>query len=306
MKSIVYHKVKKFDKRYRYDKFLHIDNFKKQIKYFQNKFNIVNCKKIFEKKQFKKNDLFLTFDDGLKVHYDYVYPQLKSNKINGIFYLSTLPFTKQKILSVHKIHILIAKIKCDLLLGYIEKNLSKSIIDKKKIKFFEKKIYVKQKNFDKNVKIKKILNYSIKSEYSDDFIGRMFTFFFPTLSEKNFIKEYYMSEKDLKVMLKNNMILGSHTQNHNVLSFLTFDKAKNEIDASLEYLDQFTEYRTFFYPYGSKNSYNNKLKKYLDKKKVSFSVTVTNKNISNNDLIYNRQELSRFDCNNFRYGKIFK
>ena len=306
MKSIVYHKVKKFDKRYRYDKFLHIDNFKKQIKYFQNKFNIVNCKKIFEKKQFKKNDLFLTFDDGLKVHYDYVYPQLKSNKINGIFYLSTLPFTKQKILSVHKIHILIAKIKCDLLLGYIEKNLSKSIIDKKKIKFFEKKIYVKQKNFDKNVKIKKILNYSIKSEYSDDFIGRMFTFFFPTLSEKNFIKEYYMSEKDLKVMLKNNMILGSHTQNHNVLSFLTFDKAKNEIDASLEYLDQFTEYRTFCYPYGSKNSYNNKLKKYLDKKKVSFSVTVTNKNISNNDLIYNRQELSRFDCNNFRYGKIFK
>ena len=257
MKSIVYHKVKKFDKRYRYDKFLHIDNFKKQIKYFQNKFNIVNCKKIFEKKQFKKNDLFLTFDDGLKVHYDYVYPQLKSNKINGIFYLSTLPFTKQKILSVHKIHILIAKIKCDLLLGYIEKNLSKSIIDKKKIKFFEKKIYVKQKNFDKNVKIKKILNYSIKSEYSDDFIGRMFTFFFPTLSEKNFIKEYYMSEKDLKVMLKNNMILGSHTQNHNVLSFLTFDKAKNEIDASLEYLDQFTEYRTFCYPYGSKNSYNN-------------------------------------------------
>ena len=29
MKSIVYHKIKKFDRNYKFDKFLHINDFKK-------------------------------------------------------------------------------------------------------------------------------------------------------------------------------------------------------------------------------------------------------------------------------------
>ena len=307
MKSVVYHKIKKFDKNYKFDKFLHIENFKKQIKYFKNKYNFIDCKRIFDKSEnFQTKDLFLTFDDGLKMHYDFVYPQLKKNKINGIFYLSTLPFTKNKILTVHKIHILLSKIKNDLLLTYINKNLDKSMVDKNKIKKFRKSIYIKQKNLDENVKIKKILNYSIKTNFRSYFIGKMFKFFFPTLSESRFVKEYYLSEKNLNEMLDNNMILGTHTQNHEVLSSLSFKNAKQEVDLSLDYLEQFTDYKTFCYPYGSKESYNKEIVKHLNKKNVSFSVTVTNKNISKNDLINKRQELSRFDCNNFKYGEVYK
>jgi peptidoglycan/xylan/chitin deacetylase (PgdA/CDA1 family) len=307
MKSVVYHKIKKFDKNYKFDKFLHIENFKKQIKYFKNKYNFIDCKRIFDKSEnFQTKDLFLTFDDGLKMHYDFVYPQLKKNKINGIFYLSTLPFTKNKILTVHKIHILLSKIKNDLLLTYINKNLDKSMVDQNKIKKFRKSIYIKQKNLDENVKIKKILNYSIKTNFRSYFIGKMFKFFFPTLSESRFVKEYYLSEKNLNEMLDNNMILGTHTQNHEVLSSLSFKNAKQEVDLSLDYLEQFTDYKTFCYPYGSKESYNKEIVKHLNKKNVSFSVTVTNKNISKNDLINKRQELSRFDCNNFKYGEVYK
>ncbi len=307
MKSIVYHKIKKYDKKYKYDKFLHLDDFKKQINYFENKYNIINCSKIFDKKEkFKDNDLFLTFDDGLKIHYQYVYPYLKKKNINGIFYLCTLPFKKKKILTVHKIHIILSKIKSNLILNYINKNLSNYLIDRTKINLFKKNVYKKQKNLDENVKIKKILNYSLKIQYKNSFINRMFKYFFPTLSEINFVKKYYMNEKELKNLSKNNMILGSHTENHEVLSAISFEEAKKEINLSIDYLNQFTNYRTFCYPYGSKISYNERIKKYLDMKKVSFSVTVTNKNITNRDLILNRQELSRFDCNNFKYGKIFK
>ena len=307
MKSIVYHKIKKYDKKYKYDKFLHLDDFKKQINYFENKYNIINFSKIFDKKEkFKDNDLFLTFDDGLKIHYQYVYPYLKKKNINGIFYLCTLPFKKKKILTVHKIHIILSKIKSNLILNYINKNLSNYLIDRTKINLFKKNVYKKQKNLDENVKIKKILNYSLKIQYKNSFINRMFKYFFPTLSEINFVKKYYMNEKELKNLSKNNMILGSHTENHEVLSAISFEEAKKEINLSIDYLNQFTNYRTFCYPYGSKISYNERIKKYLDMKKVSFSVTVTNKNITNRDLILNRQELSRFDCNNFKYGKIFK
>ena len=131
----------------------------------------------------------------------------------------------------------------------------------------------------------------------------MFKYFFPTLSEKEFVKKYYMNEKELKNLVKNNMILGSHTVNHELLSAVPFYQAKREIDSSIKYLNQFTKLKTFCYPYGSKISYNSKIKNYLSKK-VSFSVTVTNKKISNQDFEKNRQEFSRLDCNNFKYGRI--
>ena len=92
MIAVVYHKVKKYDRNFKFDKFLHINNFKKQINFFQNNYNFIDCVDLFDKtNKFKKNDIFLTFDDGLKIHFKYVYPFLKEKKINGIFYIPTLP-----------------------------------------------------------------------------------------------------------------------------------------------------------------------------------------------------------------------
>lgn len=304
MISIVYHKVKEYDRMFRFDKFLHINNFKKQINFFQKKFNFIDCLRLFDLRQkFDKNDIFLTFDDGLKIHYKYVFPLLKRRKINGIFYIPALPFIKKKILKVHKIHLLLGKIQNNLIFEYLNKNISKKYIDLEQRKKFDLLVYKKQKNIDENVKIKKFLNYTIKKSFQNDFVNKMFKHFFPTLLEKEFVKKYYMNEKELKNLVKNNMVLGSHTVNHELLSAIPFKQAKKEIDMSIDYLNQFTKLKTFCYPYGSTNSYNSKIKNYLNKK-VSFSVTVTNKKISNHDFTKNRQEISRLDCNNFKYGKI--
>ena len=109
MISIVYHKIKKYDQKFKYDKFLHVKNFDKQVHFFKKKYSFIDCKELFNKeKKFNNNDIFLTFDDGLKNHYQFVYPLLKKNKINGIFYLSTLPYTDEKILLVHKNHIILS------------------------------------------------------------------------------------------------------------------------------------------------------------------------------------------------------
>ena len=276
MISVVYHKVKKYDRMFPFDKFLHINNFKKQINYFQKKFNFIDCLRLFDLRQkFNKNDIFLTFDDGLKIHYKYVFPLLKRRKINGIFYIPTLPFIKKKILKVHKIHLLLGKIQNNLIFEYLNKNISKKYIDLEQRKKFDLLVYKKQKNIDENVKIKKFLNYTIKKSFQNDIVNKMFKHFFPTLLEKEFVKKYYMNEKELKNLVKNNMILGSHTVNHELLSAIPFKQAKKEIDISIDYLNQFTKLKTFCYPYGSKISYNSKIKNYLNKK--SFFLSDSNK-----------------------------
>ena len=68
---------------------------------------VMSCLKntIFKKK------IFLTFDDGLSCHFNYVFKILKKKKnINGIFYIPTLPYKTGKILNVHKVHLIIGKI----------------------------------------------------------------------------------------------------------------------------------------------------------------------------------------------------
>ena len=109
MKSIMYHYVKKQNKKEKYAKYLHYKNFEKQIIFFKKKYLFFNCKNIenfFLKKNFNKK-IFLTFDDSLKSHYTFVYKILKKHQLNGIFYIPTLPYLEKKILDVHKVHLIL-------------------------------------------------------------------------------------------------------------------------------------------------------------------------------------------------------
>jgi len=53
--------------------------------------------------------VILTFDDGLRDHYKYVFPKLKEHNLWGIFYISTAPFHNKKLIDVHRIHMLVGK-----------------------------------------------------------------------------------------------------------------------------------------------------------------------------------------------------
>ena len=100
MKSVMYHYVQKFNPNAKYANYLDYRNFEKQIVYFKSKFKFFNCydvENFFNKENFSKK-IFLTFDDSLKCHYNYVTKILIKHKINGIFYIPTLPYINKKIL----------------------------------------------------------------------------------------------------------------------------------------------------------------------------------------------------------------
>ena len=65
---------------------LELSDFKKQITYFQKIGRIINNEEFVEiinnNKFESKPNFLLTFDDGYKDHYDYVYPYLKKRNIS--------------------------------------------------------------------------------------------------------------------------------------------------------------------------------------------------------------------------------
>ena len=305
MKSIMYHYVQEYNDKLKNFSFLHFKNFEKQILYFKRKYNFFNCNELFEKKINLRKRIFLTFDDGLSCHYKYVFQILKKNKLNGIFYIPTLPFEKQIILDVHKIHLILGRIGPQIALNKLKEihKKNKSLFDDKLVDKYNNKIYLEYKSDTFSQTFKSYLNYFIKPKFKKVVINKIFREVFGD-NENKICKNFYLSEKQIKKMVDHDMIIGSHSVSHNIMSELSLNNFKKEIDNSFKYINQFSKLRTFSYPYGGYHSFNKKIENHLDKNKVSFSVNVESRDIKKNDFTKYKQRIPRYDCNEFVYGNI--
>ena len=111
---VMYHYVRPLKKsKYPRLKALELKEFYNQIDFFKKNSNIISEQDfnliIEEKKIPKKPSILLTFDDGYKDHYNYVFPYLIKNKISGSFYPPQKTIENKMVLDVNKIHFILEK-----------------------------------------------------------------------------------------------------------------------------------------------------------------------------------------------------
>lgn len=305
---VAYHYVRKIKgSKYPNIKGIEYNTFKKQIKFFKKKFHILSVDEFIEILESKKNNIskkpaiLLTFDDGYKDHYDFVFPTLISEKITGCFYPPVNIF-KGEILDVNKIHYILEKfndkkILLDEILNYLidEFNIHLNIELDKKFKLHSSKI----PEFDdrKTMIIKKILNkdlsFKIRKATCDHFFKR-----YVDSNMESFSRKLYISLENLKEMNDNNMHIGSHGVNHLLWATLNEQKQKNEFINSRKFFKKnFINVENFSvcYPWGSYNSTSIKI---LKNQRVKFALTSNTGNINSKKKI-NSYSLPRFDANEF-------
>ena len=295
MKVITYHYIKSFNKKYPYSNFLDKKKFKKQLIFFEKKFGIIkNEKEIFK----KNNKILLTFDDGFKDHL-YAAKILKKMNRVGIFFPTTSVLIKKKFLNVHKSHLILGKIKSQIalkeLIIFLKNNNLKYKNKKLRNKF--KSIYKNYKDSQSKNKFKTIVNYSgnLKTQtLALDYLMKKFN-----INEKT--KNYYLSKNDIKNMSNMNMIIGSHTHTHCLLSKLNYKEQDTEIKKSKLILEKTIKKKInfFCYPHGGKDSYNRNTIKILKKYKFKKSFTVIHGNSNYKTFKKKPYELPRYDCNLF-------
>ena len=305
-KVVMYHYIRSFDKSLPYFNFLHFNDFKKQINYLEKKKSFFNISDDLNKNYYK-NKFLLTFDDGLKEHLN-VAKYLKKKNILGLFFIPGLQLKKSDFLPIHKIHLLFGKYDANELLGIYKKFKIKVDFDKDIYSIFKKqKNFLDQNNLisenSKKVFLKTLLNNL--DQKNPLLVKNIFNYCFGKIKQKKIFKNFYLNSKDIIDLNKLGMKIGGHSYGHRVLSKLTYNQQINDISKSMNILsnilDRNIEY--FCYPYGGFKVFNKDTIKILKKKKITYSFNVDSKDWVNKS---NNFYVPRYDCNEFKHGKIFK
>ena len=309
MKAIMYHYVRPDYPDYPYFSHLHIDNFVKQIEYFGNKYGFVSLEKFQQSLRCKtpNKGVILTFDDGFSDHYKYVFPELKKRNLWGIFYVPTSPYLTGNLIDVHRIHLLVGKYGGESILSYVKNIINEDMLSHKHIKEFHMQTYTRQNNSTYTNQTKRLLNYFIDYKHRSSIINQLMEKFFP--DEKDISSNFYISKSELKEMFDSDMVIGSHTVNHMVMSKLSLADQELEITRSFDLLDCIvgrSSIKTFCYPYGGFHTFTTETEKLLEENNCDFSFNVESRDIDRSDLNSRIQALPRYDCNQFPYGSLQK
>ena len=303
----MYHYVRPFHHEYPNFKNLDIEDFRKQLDYFQDEYGFVSKEEFLNcfKKGKPADGVILTFDDGLFCHYEYVYKELKKRGLWGIFYIPTQPYVDSKMLDVHRTHLLLGKYESKTVFEFLDKRIDGSLLDQSKLKEFRVLTYKTQENDQYTLLVKRIINYFISYENREKVMNHLMEEFIP--NEKEILESYYLTEDQILEMHENNMIIGSHTINHQVMSRLNFEEQSIQVKKSFAFLESIIgkfHHKTFCYPYGGFHSFTDDTEKILSEENCLYSFNVEQRDIENTDLQSRPQALPRYDCNQFPFGQI--
>jgi peptidoglycan/xylan/chitin deacetylase (PgdA/CDA1 family) len=306
MKSVMYHYVREFDDRHPNFRYLDVENFRRQLDYFDQNFGFVDqdeWQKFVDNGEMplREGKIVLTFDDAMSCHFDYVYPELIARGLWGIFYVPTAPYSSNKILDVHRIHQLCGAVNGSELFNEAMKRIDEDMIPDSKRAEFKEQTYTNQTNYEGVSEFKRLLNYFIDYQHRTGFIDVVSKVFNYEFSAKSF----YVQKDKLVKMHENGMIFGSHTVNHPVMSKLSKLAQKREISSSFEFLNTLgiTDQKTYCHPYGGFHSFDQNTLEILDEQNVAYSFNVDYRDITQHDILSNKQYLPRYDCNLFEFGQ---
>lgn len=307
MKVIMYHYIRPEDESLPEFKYLHLDDFCKQLDFFEREYGFVDKADFFKGLSCGQPvpGVVLTFDDGLKDHYKYVLPELKRRGLWGFFYVCTGVYQSGSLLDVHRVHMLLGRYGGKEIYDALKTMITDDMLVGKKQEEFNQYAYKSQANDDYSTQVKKILNYFLDYSHKDAILGRLMESYFG--NEADLAKKFYITAGEMAEMRQQGMIIGSHTVSHPVLSRLTPDEQEKEIKGSFAWLESALhglDFKTFCYPYGGFHSFTRETEKILSDNNVSCSFNVEPRDIEAADLLNRPTALPRYDCNMFPYGKV--
>ncbi len=262
---VMYHYVRDLvHSRYPRIKGLQIELFREQVRFLQKHYNFVTVEQVLDSYRvgggnLPEHPVLLTFDDAYRDHFDYVFPFLEHNHIQGAFYAPVKAVTENTVLDVNKIHFILAATpdeQLPKLIGELKLQLDKHRKEwnLKEFDYYYDKLAVTERFDCKEVVfIKRLLQVELDERLRKIITSDLFQKAVG-MDEGTFSRELYMSMDQIKCMVDNGMHFGSHGYDHYWLNSLPREKQEFEIKKSLEFIREVggdADNWTICYPYGA-------------------------------------------------------
>tara|TARA_X000000950_G_C13915800_1_gene660947 strand:- start:108 stop:1067 length:960 start_codon:yes stop_codon:yes gene_type:complete len=255
---LMYHGIIPSEKSPFNNRFISVKQFENQIKFLKKEFNIISLDDYFlnQNLEDKKVNVAITFDDGYKNNFKYAFPILKQYNVPAHFFVTGLNNLNSKVKIIWSDLIDIASTKM-LILNF------ENIVFGSKVNFKTDFHNYFRKNpisgLDKYLNLVDIITNHCEEIFFD---------------EK--VKDFWqlMNDDEINAVSNSNLVsIGSHGYYHNNLSNLSLLDAKEEINRSIDYLNQITNTKinSIGFPDGS---YCNKISDYCLSKGLKFQCAV--------------------------------
>ncbi len=242
---------------------LQIELFREQVQFLKKHYHFVTVEQVIESYmggcKLPGHPVLLTFDDAYKDHFDYVFPYLEHEHIQGAFYAPVKAVTENTVLDVNKIHFILAATpdgQLPKLIDELKRQLDKYRKDwnLRSFDYYFDKLAVANRFDPKEVIfIKRLLQVELDERLrkiiTDDVFQKTVG-----MDEGMFSRELYMSMDQIKCMVDNGMHIGSHGYDHYWLDSLSKEKQELEIRKSIEFIKEVggdADNWTICYPYGA-------------------------------------------------------
>ena len=304
MKALMYHYVRRFNSQFPYSKHKDIDDFYYEIKRLKSigyKFmNVSEAINLIINGGDTEKILLLTFDDGLIDHFKAAQILKELNISKATFYISCKPYFDNKILHVHKAHLIISSQgekslellfqACDRLNISLNKHKSFNI---EKESF--KNAYHRHQDNNNINEFKRLINYYGSIGLRDCLLDEILDQLGILLDRK----DVYLDLNQIEKISQMGFEIGSHGVSHTLLSRLSKNEQRKELHESKTFLEKCIgkSIKSFCYPYGGKKSYNKTTLKLLKDLNYLNAISVDKLDIEKEKILNNTYEIPRYDCN---------
>ena len=212
--------------------------FTEDIEFIKHNFNVLGLKEFLEindkGKKFPERSLLITFDDGLAIQYDHLYPILKSHEIPATFFLNNAFIDNRDLHYERKKYVILRRLD-ELQDISVEREILKAISqDDNDLLKYDLKNYIR--------------NIDFKSKDILDLVADELDIPFTDYLNQNRI---YLSTQEIDTMLRNNMTIGGHSIDHPDYTELPLEA---QVDQTLSSVNDLAsrfrlDYKAFAFPY---------------------------------------------------------